>query len=267
MDLKGRYRGQNTEAETKLFDSAAMVDGYNTYQEETYKKFFELSGLRRNARKKLKLLEIGCGSGEIGRRLAAMGYMVTGVDLSKTLVKQANALAKKNNLPYRALAGDIFDYKAKGYDVVLCAGILHHFQDLRPIANKLGCFVKKTGEIIIFEPNGSNIMIKFSEFIRKKVWPFKTMHQLGTPNETNHDVKRYIQSFVSAGYSVKSSDGFLARTRFDNYGFFMNVLLLIKYLLQDLAAIFMESAIRGTVIVMRFQLRTVKRVFFQNKLK
>lgn len=250
---KKQYTGQDAAAEMKIFDAKEMEEGYDTYMEYVYDNFFDLSGMVKKPKVGKTVLEVGCGSGAFGRRLAKRGYKVTGIDLSNTLVKKANALAKKEKTVYKAVAGDVFNYKGKGYDTVMCVGFLHHFEDLSPIVNKLGDFLGKNGEIIIMEPNGSNPAIKFTEMIRKNIWPFNTMATLGTANETNHTVGKYAAEFKSAGFEMTFCSGFIAKTKFGDYGPGMNFLLGIKYFFEYAFAGLMTPSIAGTVIVMKFK--------------
>lgn len=253
MSGRNIYTGQDADAETRVFDTTDMELGYSMYYESVYSRFFELTGLGNKRGRGKKILEVGCGSGEWGRRLAKMGYKVTGIDLSKALVKAANHLAKKEKLDYRAYARNVFNYRGKNFDIVLCAGILHHFEDLSPIINKLRDFLGKNKEVIIIEPNGSNIMIKITEYIRKNFWPFNKMRKLGTLNETNHSAEKYAEEFKKARFTPGFSGGFNAKARFGDYGFVTNLLLRVKYFLQDITTIFMKPTTRGTVIVMKFK--------------
>lgn len=247
------YTGQDASEETKIFDTDVLKNGYDTYQEYVYDRFFSMSGLLNPGKKCGKVLEVGCGSGAFGRRLAKKGFKVTGIDLSKVLVKKANKLARSEKLPYKAVAGDVFNYRATGFDIVMCVGFLHHFEDLSPIINKLCGFLKKGGELAIMEPNGSNPVIKLTELIRKKVWPFSTMPSLGTLNETNHTAGKYLSEFKKAGLVPVYRSGFIAGTKFGDYGAILNMFLRIKYLFEGFVTAFMPASIRGTVLVMRFK--------------
>jgi 2-polyprenyl-3-methyl-5-hydroxy-6-metoxy-1,4-benzoquinol methylase len=247
------YTGQSESAETKLFDTELMKDGYDTYQEYVYGRFFTMSELLKINRKNKKVLEVGCGSGAFGRRLAKKGFNVTGIDLSKVLVKYANKLAKDEKISYRAVAGNVFNYKIRNFDIVMCVGFLHHFEDLSPIIKKLGSFLKKDGKIVIMEPNGSNPVIKLTELIRKKVWPFNTMASLGTMNETNHSAGKYLAEFKKTGFEPEYKAGFIAGTKFGDYGVVLNIFLRIKYFFESFVTGFMDASIRGTVLVMRFK--------------
>jgi 2-polyprenyl-3-methyl-5-hydroxy-6-metoxy-1,4-benzoquinol methylase len=113
------YTGQNAAEELKTFDTDVLKNGYDTYQEYVYDHFFTMSQLLKAKRINKKVLEVGCGSGAFGRRLAKKGFSVTGIDLSKVLVKHANKLAKDEKISYRAVAGDVFNYKIRNFDIVI----------------------------------------------------------------------------------------------------------------------------------------------------
>jgi 2-polyprenyl-3-methyl-5-hydroxy-6-metoxy-1,4-benzoquinol methylase len=249
---KNRYTGQIARSETETFEAESMVHGIEFMQDEDYDYFFKITGLQDKAVKKINVLEVGCGSGPFGRRLAKNGFNVTGIDLSRVLVKAANEMAARDRIKYRAIAGDVFGYKGKNYDIVLCAGFLHHFTDIKPIVKKMRDFLKKNGYIVIIEPNGSNMAVRITEWVRKNLWPFNTMPNLGTLNETSHPVEEYLDEFRKAGYRLDGMQGFINKPKFHNYGLIMDVILRTKYLLHVVTALFMRPEIRGSVIVMKF---------------
>ena len=68
-----------------------------------------------------RLLDLPCGAGRHALGLAALGYDVTGVDLSKDAVERASAAAA--GLPARFLCADIRAYRASApFDAILCLG-------------------------------------------------------------------------------------------------------------------------------------------------
>ncbi len=250
---KVKYTGQDSSAENATFDAAGMERGLEPLQEDDYEYFFKVTGLLRKADKKIRVLEVGCGSGPFGRRLAENGYEVTGIDLSKVLVKAANDAAKNKKIKYNAISGDVFEYNGAGFDIVLCAGFLRHFTELGPIILKMKSFLKKGGYTVLIEPNGSNPAVRITEFIRKNMWPFNKMVNLGTLNETSHTAEKYISEFKGAGFKEAGISGFVKKPKFDDYGPVMNLLLRMKYIFHVMASFFMPQEIKGNVIVMRFK--------------
>ena len=85
----------------------------------------------------IRILDVGCGNGDMLRVLAAYGlkkglvFELTGIDANAFTAGYADQLsARYPNI--KLLCGDIFEEikQAQTYDVILCTLTLHHFKDL-----------------------------------------------------------------------------------------------------------------------------------------
>lgn len=76
-----------------------------------------------------RTLDVGCGPGWSDLYLASKGYQATGVDNEPRLVKLAEELAGKFQLPANFEVGDAFDLKPyhDRHDLVYSCGVLEHF--------------------------------------------------------------------------------------------------------------------------------------------
>ena len=75
-----------------------------------------------------RLLEMGCGAGDMGLSLAALGYDVCGVDISSTAVAWAQDKARERSLQANFQVGnvlDLADYADGSFDIVLDGHCLH----------------------------------------------------------------------------------------------------------------------------------------------
>jgi SAM-dependent methyltransferase len=82
--------------------------------------------------KKLKILDIGVGSGESSVFLATRGHDVFAVEPSADLCQTISAVAKKFSLPIHpicAVAEDLDKLKEREFDLVLFNSSLHHCDD------------------------------------------------------------------------------------------------------------------------------------------
>jgi SAM-dependent methyltransferase len=81
----------------------------------------------------LRVVDVGCGIGYNIRWLAArtplasQGVELTGVDLNRALIKEANRLSTAETLPCRFLHGDAFSADHSG-QIYLSTGVIHHFR-------------------------------------------------------------------------------------------------------------------------------------------
>jgi len=107
-----------------VFDEAA--DAYNAarpgYPPELIDKLIELTHLPANAR----IMEIGCGTGQITVPLAERGYEIVAVELGENLARIA--AANLEPYPHVRVTHSAFEewvYDAKSFDLVLAAQTLH----------------------------------------------------------------------------------------------------------------------------------------------
>ena len=77
-----------------------------------------------------KLLELGCGRGNISLALAQDGFDVTGVDFSPTAIEWAKGLAATTSEPATFEVADLtqpWPFPGNSFDVVIDANCLHFF--------------------------------------------------------------------------------------------------------------------------------------------
>lgn len=112
------------------------------------------------ARSRTKILEIGCGTGELAYQLAELtGAQVTGVDLSTQFIDVARAIHEHERLNF--VVGNISRMvpraESEKYDYIVGNGILHHlYHDLDSFLPALAGWLAPRGRLIFWEPNLMN---------------------------------------------------------------------------------------------------------------
>lgn len=133
----------------------------------------EYLSTRRN-KKKARVLEIGCGKGDLLYYLSKNGYdqkNLSGIDLSSSGPKIAKKLMPKGHFEGKSF----YDYKInKIYDYIILAEVIEHFEDFNKAVEKLVKFLKRDGKLIISFPNYFNLpwlgVRLASEYLNKPNW-------------------------------------------------------------------------------------------------
>lgn len=82
-----------------------------------------------------KVLDLGCGLGNLSITAARRGATVTAIDASPTAVDRINAVAREENLPVLAICEDLSTYAiTEKYDTIIAIGLLMFFSRARALA-------------------------------------------------------------------------------------------------------------------------------------
>lgn len=110
----------------------------------------------------ISILDIGCGSGNIARPLANLGYLVTAID------KSTQAIAElKEKDPEQKITPiiQLFENYNTGqqFDVIIMSEVLEHTEEPGSVLAKVQKMLKQNGLLIITIPNG----LSMEETIRR----------------------------------------------------------------------------------------------------
>lgn len=112
------------------------------------------------------ILEIGCGSGRITRDLAKYAKSVIAIDPdAQSLQKAINAIKFENVTFIKGSGEDLSFLKNKVFDVVVYSLSLHHIphKQMKSSLVQATELLKKSGEIIVIEPDKKGSLIKAEE--------------------------------------------------------------------------------------------------------
>jgi SAM-dependent methyltransferase len=131
-----------------------------------------------------RVLDYGCGDGRYAILAARHGAQAVGVDVSAVSVENARAEAAREGLAdrtaFHVMDGEALEFADDSFDIVCEAGVLHHLDLGRAMAEIIRV-LSPSGQVICAEALGHNPL--FQAYRRL------TPH-LRTPWETNHIVRR-----------------------------------------------------------------------------
>ena len=141
----GFSKGWSRNAKSNYNDFVNIVKIRNMYCESQAKKYLKKNG---------KILDVGCGSGDLVVSLLQKKYDCFGLDFAKGMITKAKNHAKKLNFDSnRFTLSSFFDFNSKEkFDMVSANGVIEYIS-----TDELDQFIKKAGKIL--KKDGINLLI------------------------------------------------------------------------------------------------------------
>ena len=144
-DLKKIYNKAYRKGEKKHYTRLLLSKGKLTNDKRAVLDLISWKGK--------KVLDVGCGTGEMASLIAKKGATVVGIDYSPEAIALALSAHRHTNLEFRV--ADLKQIKEK-YDVIISLGTLEHTDNPFVTLRSLATHVKKGGSLILTCPNWLN---------------------------------------------------------------------------------------------------------------
>ncbi|MBD1152604.1 class I SAM-dependent methyltransferase [Pelagibacterales bacterium SAG-MED22] len=193
------------------------IDNFGTLLDKSSKSIFAKK-LDEEIPYHSKVLEAGCGTGQLSIALSRYGRKIHSIDLSKGSLIEANNFIKKNEIKnVQVYRMNIFNlcFPKNYFDIIISNGVLHHTHNPKLAFNNLSECLKPNGIVVIglyhkygrivqnirqflisiFGEKIKHIDRRFSENLsdKKKYAWFKD--QYNNPHETKHSYNEVIDWF------------------------------------------------------------------------
>ena len=127
-------------------------DNVEEHAESIIKKSNPYPQLDTILKRKVKVLDVGCGAGWFSNSIAFhKKCLVDGIDYNPIAIERAKSIAEYmylDNVTFNVV--DIFKYESEqSYDLAVSLGVLHHTNDCKEGVRRVCSFVKSNGHICI----------------------------------------------------------------------------------------------------------------------
>ncbi len=135
----------------------------------------------------LRILEVGCGNGELALRLQSLGFQVTAIDSSAEAVQQAKQLGIDARLV------EWPDFDEKPFDAILFTRSLHHIHPLPESLKQAKSLLRQSGQVIVED-------FAFDEVTRSTVeWFYSELSLLDTCDKLNLEEDSFPKNLLLGG--------------------------------------------------------------------
>jgi 2-polyprenyl-3-methyl-5-hydroxy-6-metoxy-1,4-benzoquinol methylase len=160
-----------------------------------------------------KILDIGCGNGNISLALGSIGFNVTGVDIDPTSIEKARQINTFKNVKFDVLDANAFNVKDE-FDAIVCSEVLEHLLDPSELVQSIFSILKKEGLLVATVPNGWGPR---EVFITK---PMQWLHR----NKLDNTMLRFKKILGYSNHTQQSSNPDLTHVQFFSAGKFRSIL-------------------------------------------
>ncbi len=178
-----------------------------------------------------KVLDIGCGNGNISIYLGSLGYNVLGVDISEKAIEKATQLNTLTNVNFKVMSAEELIATDPTYDVVICSEVLEHLENPDSLLKVIDILLKPQGKLIVTVPNGFGpremLMTKPMQWMQRKnnIW-WKMTKKLkaalgydGKTVQSDADDLEHVQFFTKKQLIDLSTRNNFSITAFENTDF------------------------------------------------
>jgi len=190
-DLKGVI-SKRWGARARTYDKSP---GHGIHSDQEKQAWLQILSISLDHKTKLKVLDVGTGSGALALLLAEMDHEVFGIDLSDQMLKRAHDKAKMGNLKAEFRVGDAEapPFEHESFDAVVCRHLLWTLPNPDKAIRAWKDILKPEGTIVIIDGNfNRNDRTRLQELWRIMAMPLILITELRDPRMPKRDLDEHL---------------------------------------------------------------------------
>jgi 2-polyprenyl-3-methyl-5-hydroxy-6-metoxy-1,4-benzoquinol methylase len=149
-----------------------------------------------------RVLDVGCSSGDLARRLVERGASVIGIDTDEQAAAEARAVCEQ------VLVGDVetmeLPFPDESFDLVLCGDLIEHLHDPERFLSRIRPLIRPGGRLVLTTPNVANWALRLGLLAGR--WRYTDRGILDRTHAYLFTKKTLQETLDRAGYSILEFD-------------------------------------------------------------
>jgi 2-polyprenyl-3-methyl-5-hydroxy-6-metoxy-1,4-benzoquinol methylase len=114
------------------------------------------------------ILDLGCGTGALSRRLAAMGYMVTACDIAEQMIEEGIKASASAAICWRLLqpSWTRLPFEPNAFDAIVASSVFEYVPSISDVLEECRRILKPGGRLIFSVPNPSHYVRHVESVLR-----------------------------------------------------------------------------------------------------
>ena len=163
----------------------------------------------------IRVLDIGCGKGNIAMALSRLGYAVTGVDFDAASIMEAKRSAVDFGLTARFVTGSFDALADQQFDVIIASEVLEHQKDPASFLANVQLHLSSVGLLLLSVPNGKSLEERIRRLtthtkignavkvgIKKQMRHEEVQSDAGHPHELFYSLKEWQRMLLQSGWRM-----------------------------------------------------------------
>jgi 2-polyprenyl-3-methyl-5-hydroxy-6-metoxy-1,4-benzoquinol methylase len=149
-----------------------------------------------------RVLDVGCSTGYLARRLVERGATVVGIDVDEAAAAEARQICEQ------VLVGDVetmeLPFSEASFDVVLCGDLIEHLRDPEAFLDRVRPVLRQGGRLVLTTPNIANWAMRLGLIAGR--WSYTDRGILDRTHVHLFTKKTLEETLERAGYGILEFD-------------------------------------------------------------